>query len=67
MKEFTPQGCTRPVALVSENCDQLILDVITKYWDKPSSGLGSHVYVEELIESISDQETVQEYWEEYQV
>jgi len=37
-----------------------------KNWPS-SSGFGSHVYVEELIESISDQETVQEYWEEYQV
>jgi len=67
MNEFTPQGCTQPVALVSDNCDQLVLDVINKCWDKTSSGLGSHIYVEELIESISDQETVQEYWEEYQV
>tara|TARA_R100000152_G_C6733001_1_gene157463 strand:+ start:184 stop:387 length:204 start_codon:yes stop_codon:yes gene_type:complete len=67
MKDFTPQGCTHPVALVSDNCSQLVLDVITNSWDKPSSGFGSHVYVEDLIESITDQETVQEYWEEYQV
>ncbi len=67
MNEFTPLGCTQPVALVSPSCEQLVLDVINKCWEKTSSGLGSHVYVEELIESISDQETVQEYWKEYQV
>ena len=67
LKSFTPQGCTHPVALVSENCSQLVLDVITNNWDKTSSGLGSHVYVEDMIQSIDDPEMIQEYWEEYQV
>ena len=65
LKSFTPQGCTHPVALVSPNCEQLVLDVITNNWDKTSSGLGSHVYVEDMIQSIDDQEMIQEYWEEY--
>ena len=65
LKSFTPQGCSQPVALVSPNCEQLVLDVITNNWDKTSSGLGSHVYVEDMIQSIDDQEMIQEYWEEY--
>tara|TARA_R100000781_G_scaffold89237_2_gene54935 strand:+ start:419 stop:631 length:213 start_codon:yes stop_codon:yes gene_type:complete len=62
---FTPQGCTNPVALVSPNCEQLVLDVLNNNWDKSSSGLGSHYYVEDVIESITDPEILQEYWEEY--
>ncbi len=65
LKSFTPQGCTHPVALVSPNCEQLVLDVLDKCWDKTSSGLGSHVYVEDMIQSIDDPEMIQEYWEEY--
>ena len=67
LKSFTPQGCSQPVALVSPDCEQLVLDVINKCWDKTSSGLGSHTYVEDVIQSIDDQEMIQEYWEEYQV
>tara|TARA_Y100000593_G_scaffold89236_1_gene173081 strand:+ start:1891 stop:2103 length:213 start_codon:yes stop_codon:yes gene_type:complete len=64
---FTPQGCDKAVALVSPNCSQLVLDVLENSWDKTSSGLGSHVYVEDLAQEITDPEILQEYWEEYQV
>jgi len=62
---FTPQGCTHPVALVSPNCSQLVLDVLENSWDKTSSGLGSHTYVDS--QSITDPDELQEYWEEYSV
>ena len=62
---FTPQGLERPVALVSPNASQLVLDVLNNSWDKSSSGLGSHVYVDS--ESITDPDELQEYWEEYSV
>ena len=62
---FTPQGCTNPVALVSPYCEQLVLDVINKSWDKSSSGLGDHYYVDS--QSITDPDELQEYWEEYSV
>ena len=64
---FTPQGCDTPVALVSPNCPDFIKDVITNNWDKSSSGLGSHVYVEDVIQTITDDEILQEYWDEYSV
>ena len=64
---FTPQGLERPVALVSPNCPDFIKDVITNNWDKSSSGLGSHVYVEDVIQTITDDEILQEYWDEYSV
>jgi hypothetical protein len=64
---FTPQGLERPVALVSPNLPDFIKDVITNNWDKSSSGLGSHVYVEDVIQTITDDEILQEYWEEYSV
>ena len=60
---FTPQGLTSPVALVSPNCSQLVLDVINNSWDKSSSGLGDHHYVDS--QSITDADELQEYWEEY--
>jgi len=60
---FTPQGCTNPVALVSPNCSQLVLDVLENSWQESSSGLGSHIYVDS--QSITDSEELQEYWEEY--
>ena len=60
---FTPQGCDKPVALVSPNCPDFIKDVITNSWDKSSSGLGSHIYVDS--QSITDPDELQEYWEEY--
>ena len=64
---FTPQGHTSPVALVSPNLPDFIKDVISNNWDKSSSGLGSHVYVEDVIQTITDDEILQEYWEEYSV
>ena len=62
---FTPQGCDKPVAMVSPNCSQLVLDVLENSWDKTSSGLGSHYYVDS--QSITDPDELQEYWEEYSV
>ena len=62
---FTPQGCRTPVALVSPNCSQLVLDVLENSWDKTSSGLGSHTYVDS--QSITNPDELQEYWEEYSV
>ena len=62
---FTPQGLERPVALVSPNASQLVLDVLNNSWDKSSSGLGSHIYMDS--ESITDPDELQEYWEEYSV
>ena len=64
---FTPQGLERPVALVSPNLPDFIKDVISNNWDKSSSGLGSHVYVEDVIQTITDDEILQEYWDEYSV
>ena len=64
---FTPQGCDKPVAMVSPNCSQLVLDVLENSWDKTSSGLGTHYYVEDVRETITDSEELQEYWEEYSV
>ena len=60
---FTPQGLNSPVALVSPNASQLVLDVLENSWDKTSSGLGSHTYVDS--QSITDADELQEYWEEY--
>ena len=62
---FTPQGLKSPVALVSPNCSQLVLDVINNSWDKSSSGLGDHYYVDS--QSITDPDELQEYWDEYSV
>ena len=62
---FTPQGLKSPVALVSPNCSQLVLDVINNSWDKSSSGFGDHYYVEDVRESLTDSDELQEYWEEY--
>ena len=62
---FTPQGCDKPVAMVSPNCSQLVLDVLENSWDKTSSGLGSHTYVDS--QSITDPDELQEYWDEYSV
>ena len=42
-----------------------IKDVITNNWDKSSSGLGDHYYVDS--ENITDPDELQEYWEEYSV
>ena len=53
------------MALVSPNCSQLVLDVLNNSWDKSSSGLGDHYYVDS--ETITDPDELQEYWEEYSV
>jgi len=53
--------------LVSPNCSQLVLDVINNSWDKSSSGFGDHYYVEDVRESLTDSEELQEYWDEYSV
>jgi hypothetical protein len=63
---FTPQGCDKPVALVSPTCPDFIKDVITNSWDKSSSGLGDHYKVVDS-ETITDPDELQEYWEEYSV
>ena len=63
LKPFTPHGCDKHVAMVSPNCSQLVLDVLENSWDKTSSGLGSHTYVDS--QSITDSEELQEYWDEY--
>ena len=65
LQPFTPQGRTYPVAMVSPNCSQLVLDVLENSWDKSSSGLGTHHYVDS--ENIIDPDELQEYWEEYSV
>ena len=62
---FTPLELKSPVALVSPNCSQLVLDVINNSWYKSSSGLGDHHYV--ISETITDPDELQEYWEEYSV
>jgi len=61
---FTPTNCNGPVALVSDNLPDYILQVIDNNWDKISSGLGTHYTVEEIT-SIHDQEMIEEYNEEY--
>ena len=38
---------------------------VNKNWMKTSSGLGNHVYVEDLIQDETDPDILQEYWEEY--
>ena len=62
---FTPSNCEQSVAYVSPNLPTWIKDVIDKDWDKVSSGLGDHVYVEDLIQDETDPDILQEYWEEY--
>lgn len=44
--EYTPQGCTGPVALVSNNLPDYILKVIDNNWNVISSGLGTHCDVD---------------------
>jgi len=62
---FTPTNCDLPVAMVSPDLPDYIKNVINDNWDKVSSGLGSHTYVEELLDNETDPDTIQEYWEEY--
>lgn len=62
---FTPDNCDLPVAMVSPDLPDYIKNVINDNWDKVSSGLGSHTYVEELLDNETDPDIIQEYWEEY--
>ena len=62
---FTPTNCDHPVAYVSPNLPEWIKDVLNKNWNYTSSGLGNHVYVEDLIQDETDPDILQEYWEEY--
>jgi hypothetical protein len=62
---FTPDNCDTPVALVSPNLPDYVKRVINENWSKTSSGLGTHTYVEDIIQDVTDQDTLQEYWEEY--
>tara|TARA_Y100000401_G_C8134533_1_gene131833 strand:- start:156 stop:410 length:255 start_codon:yes stop_codon:yes gene_type:complete len=64
---FTPSNCDMPVAMVSPNLPSWIKDVLNDSWDKTSSGLGTHTYVEDMIQDVTDPEVLQEYWDEYQV
>ena len=56
-----------PVAMVSPNLPSWIKDVLNDSWDKTSSGLGTHTYVEDMIQDVTDPEVLQEYWDEYSV
>ena len=51
LSEYTPQGCTEPVALVSNNLPDYILRVIDNNWDVISSGLGNHIGVDSFSQS----------------
>ena len=64
---FTPTNCDQPVALVSPNLPEWIQGVLNESWMKTSSGLGTHTYVEDMIQDVTDPEVLQEYWDEYQV
>ena len=64
---FTPSNCDMPVAMVSPNLPSWIKDVLNDSWDKTSSGLGTHTYVEDMIQDVTDPEVLQEYWDEYSV
>ena len=54
LKEYTPQGCTYPVAYVSNNLPDYILRVIDNNWDKSSSGLGIHCSVDSFLQSSTN-------------
>ena len=56
-----------PVAMVSPNLPSWVKGVLNDCWDKTSSGLGTHTYVEDMIQGVTDPEVLQEYWDEYQV
>ena len=51
LKEYTPQGCTEPVALISDNLPEYVLQVIDNNWSKTSSGLGNHFGVDSFLQS----------------
>ncbi len=62
---FTPSNCNEPVALVSPDLPEWVQGVLDENWDKVSSGLGVHTYVEDMIQNTTDPDLLQEYWEEY--
>jgi hypothetical protein len=62
---FTPTNCDAPVAFISPNLPEWIQGVIDENWMKTSSGLGTHTYVEDIMQDVTDPDTLQEYWEEY--
>ena len=64
---FTPDNCSSPVALVSPDLPDYVKRVINENWDKTSSGLGNHTYVEDWIQDVEDPEVLQEYWDEYSI
>ena len=64
---FTPDNCSSPVALVSPDLPDYVKRVINENWDKTSSGLGNHTYVEDMIQDVTDPDILQEYWDEYSV
>ena len=64
---FTPTNCDQSVAYVSPDLPEWVQGVIDKNWMKSSSGLGNHVYVEDMIQDETDPDILQEYWEEYSV
>lgn len=64
---FTPSNCDMPVAMVSPNLPGWVKDVLNDSWNKTSSGLGTHTYVEDMIQDVTDPEVLQEYWDEYSV
>ena len=62
---FTPSNCNEPVAYVSPDLPDWVQGVLDESWMKVSSGLGSHTYVEDMIQNTTDPDLLQEYWEEY--
>ena len=62
---FTPTNCDQPVAFISPDLPEWIQGVIDENWLKTCSGLGNHVYVEDMIQDETDPDILQEYWEEY--
>jgi len=54
LEEYTPQGCTKPVALVSNNLPDYILRVIDNNWDVISSGFGTHYSVDSFLQSSTN-------------
>ena len=62
---FTPSNCNEPVAYVSPDLPEWVQGVLDENWDKVSSGLGVHTYIEDMIQNTTDPDLLQEYWEEY--
>tara|TARA_Y100000593_G_scaffold88310_1_gene170348 strand:+ start:297 stop:476 length:180 start_codon:yes stop_codon:yes gene_type:complete len=54
LKEYTPQGLTEPVALISDNLPEYVLKVIDNNWSKTSSGLGDHFGWDSFLQSSTN-------------